>query len=234
MSLRCCLIPPQTNRRVPCSRWIQHFLNGFSSRVGDHLEHRAEKWIRFSAHQRCSHHKRKHRMGSQKCKSTFGSDALVIVQRRQCAPMPRWNGSYVSLLNRYWLIRGGGCSPPSNQECSTSIDLKPLAEQTIVSLAPRLALPSAMPGAPASEAWMEVTSSGVEVPKPTRVSPITSGEIHRRALSGLAAWGAAPDWPLLGTVNWCTFDRKMDQFETAKALCDGRLFQFVHRLTQLG
>ena len=44
-------------------------------------------------------------------------------------------------------------------------------------------LPTAIPGLPIRAAWMLVTSSGVEVPKPTSVSPITSGETpNRRAV----------------------------------------------------
>ena len=42
-------------------------------------------------------------------------------------------------------------------------------------------LPTAMPGEPASEACTLVTSSGVEVPKPTSVSPISSGETPIRS-----------------------------------------------------
>jgi hypothetical protein len=41
-------------------------------------------------------------------------------------------------------------------------------------------LPYAIPGALVRIACIEVTSSGVEVPKPTSVRPITSGEIPRR------------------------------------------------------
>jgi hypothetical protein len=42
-------------------------------------------------------------------------------------------------------------------------------------------LPIAMPGEPASEACTLVTSSGVEVPKPTSVRPISSGETPSRS-----------------------------------------------------
>jgi hypothetical protein len=46
------------------------------------LEHRAEKWTRFFRAQRCSHFMEKASDGSQKCKSTFGSDALVFACRQ--------------------------------------------------------------------------------------------------------------------------------------------------------
>ena len=47
-------------------------------------------------------------------------------------------------------------------------------------------LPSAMPGAPAKAALREVTSSGIEVPKPTIVSPISRGDSPIRAASATA------------------------------------------------
>ena len=37
-------------------------------------------------------------------------------------------------------------------------------------------LPTAIPGEPMEAAWSEVTSSGAEVPKPTRVRPMTMGD----------------------------------------------------------
>src|SRR3712207_2923246 len=40
------------------------------------LEHRAEKWTRFSDPHDALNPRRKHRIRSKKCKSTFGSDAL--------------------------------------------------------------------------------------------------------------------------------------------------------------
>jgi len=42
-------------------------------------------------------------------------------------------------------------------------------------------LPTAMPGEPESDACTLVTSSGVEVPKPTKVRPISSGETPSRS-----------------------------------------------------
>ena len=42
-------------------------------------------------------------------------------------------------------------------------------------------LPTAMPDAPASEACTLVTSSGVEVPKPTSVRPMSRGETPSRS-----------------------------------------------------
>ena len=42
-------------------------------------------------------------------------------------------------------------------------------------------LPTAMPGEPFSAAVTLATSSGLEVPKPTRVSPISSGETPKPA-----------------------------------------------------
>ena len=41
-------------------------------------------------------------------------------------------------------------------------------------------LPMAMPGEPLSAASRLVISSGVEVPKPTRVKPISRGDTPRR------------------------------------------------------
>ncbi|GHE06049.1 hypothetical protein GCM10008024_39160 [Allgaiera indica] len=41
--------------------------------------------------------------------------------------------------------------------------------------------PKAMPGDPVSPACTDVTNSGIEVPKPTRVRPITSGEMPIRS-----------------------------------------------------
>jgi hypothetical protein len=41
-------------------------------------------------------------------------------------------------------------------------------------------LPTAIPGAPASAALTLVTSSGAEVPNPTSVTPMTSGDIPSR------------------------------------------------------
>ncbi len=47
-------------------------------------------------------------------------------------------------------------------------------------------LPMAMPGEPAKAAWRLVTSSGIEVPKPTMVSPISSGETRSRVAKATA------------------------------------------------
>lgn len=48
------------------------------------------------------------------------------------------------------------------------------------------ALPTALPGAPASAACALVTSSGIEVPKPINVKPITSGDIPNYCASATA------------------------------------------------
>lgn len=49
-----------------------------------------------------------------------------------------------------------------------------------------MTLPTAIPGDPASADWMLVTSSGVEVPNPTVVNPITKGETASRCAAATA------------------------------------------------